>query len=76
MFLELTVALLSSQMAATSALAALEDVFLRAFPFLINKMNDEGDIKVFDVWYQIDLCMIVNKHTHTHIHRNIPANMY
>lgn len=50
MFLELTEALLSSQMAATSALAALEDTLLRAFTFVIGKLNDEGYTKDFDVW--------------------------
>ena len=60
MFLELTEALLSSQMAATSALVALEDTFLRAFTFVIGKLNDEGYTKDFDVWSQTDLCMIAN----------------
>lgn len=60
MFLELTEALLSSQMAAPSALAALEDTFLGAFTFVIGELNDEGYTKDFDVWSRADLCTIAN----------------
>lgn len=60
MFLELTEALLSSQMAAPPALVALEDTFLGAFTFVIGELNDEGYTKDFGVWSRADLCTIAN----------------
>lgn len=76
MFLELTEALLSSPMAAPSALVASEDTFLGAFTLVIGKLNDEGYTKDFDVWSRADLCAIANAtQTHTIPHTNIDENI-